>query len=633
VETGYLKLKRTLIAISCICIAAELILFGVFTNVAALNERAEKLSASSETVGEENAAALAAEFASLDASRIAFTSVINAELADKNADTKAYYDILSAYASNDAVFMSGKLRALRLTDKTSGPAKIADFISPGIVSALSSDQVFPNDEYMFVNYAKKGQDMLTYISYTDTPVENITITYFYDTAGIVKAAGTDITLTDNVMDSPTNGNVFSGGKIITRLLLTNGVADDIKNAILNNKVGEHLSVFTIDTVPGITAVVRHNSLVHKYNILPTVLVLMAIFCALEALFVLWYFAPLKTLYDLFGEISKGKYNAHENLRINDVIRRNTLYKDIIDVIPAFTKKIEIAKYRYSAMIETTENIIFTWDLSNDSVEFSNTFMKKFAHRAKNEKFENSYFAEADVEEPFRTQFAADVERMKLGKSIEQAEYRLKNIYGDYTWFMLRATAVTGYDGNAKIIGIISDINRGKQNSQSLVEKASFDSLTKAYNRKTAEMFITEELGKIKQGGDPFAILFIDVDNFKHYNDNYSHATGDSVLRFVVSGILSVISDYGFVARFGGDEFLVCTRHVQINDPALAAQKILTVLNDGFNSDDNAHLSVSVSIGIAVIRDYIPYEKIVSMSDDAMYRVKKNGKGNYGFITQ
>jgi diguanylate cyclase (GGDEF)-like protein len=85
-------------------------------------------------------------------------------------------------------------------------------------------------------------------------------------------------------------------------------------------------------------------------------------------------------------------------------------------------------------------------------------------------------------------------------------------------------------------------------------------------------------------------------------------------------------------RFGGDEFVVCIRNSDINEPAATAQAILDKLKEGFVCDVGDRLSVNVSIGIAIIQDTAKrVDEIIGMADEAMYNIKKSGKSAFGFI--
>ena len=178
-----------------------------------------------------------------------------------------------------------------------------------------------------------------------------------------------------------------------------------------------------------------------------------------------------------------------------------------------------------------------------------------------------------------------------------------------------------------------DIDRAKKSEQQLTERASYDALTELFNRETVESQIDNEISLSEARKSEMAVLFIDVDDFKHFNDNYSHATGDQVLKFVAGTIKGVVGEYGFAGRYGGDEFIACIRNAELNDPSVAAQQIIERLDKGFDTDAGERLTVSVSIGIAVIKDdyNTRVEYLIGKADDAMYSVKKSGKSNFAFI--
>ena len=199
---------------------------------------------------------------------------------------------------------------------------------------------------------------------------------------------------------------------------------------------------------------------------------------------------------------------------------------------------------------------------------------------------------------------------------------------------MRTATLKDNDGKpVKVVGVMVDIDRGKKSEQQLTERASYDALTELYNRETIENQIDNEISLSEMRKSEMAVLFIDVDDFKHYNDNYSHATGDQVLKFLAKTIKTEVEGIGFGGRYGGDEFIVLLRDAETNDPALFAQRIIAKLNEGFDADIGEHLTVSVSIGIALIKDNYNtrVEYLIGKADDAMYSVKKSGKSNYAFI--
>lgn len=361
----------------------------------------------------------------------------------------------------------------------------------------------------------------------------------------------------------------------------------------------------------------------------------------------------KPLYIIAGTLVKIKRGDHE-ARIN--VNTGNEFGEIASAFNDLLDDLIVSESRYRTILEMSDNIIFEWNFQSSSVIFSNNFNKKFSYRAPSDSFEDSFLVKCKVHPDDEARYKIDLENLKQGKTFQQNEYRCKNVYGDYIWILMRTAAIRTppvteiknservpgtlkpsvikcQEGEIiKIVGVIVDIDRAKKSEKILTSRASYDALTELYNRETVESLVNNEIQLISARKNEFAILFVDVDDFKQYNDNYSHATGDQVLKFVASSINEIISEFGIAGRYGGDEFVICIRNSDINDPARTAQDILAKLKEGFVCDVGDRLTVAVSIGIAIIKDSSRrVDEIIGMADDAMYRIKKNGKSNYGFI--
>jgi diguanylate cyclase (GGDEF)-like protein/PAS domain S-box-containing protein len=337
--------------------------------------------------------------------------------------------------------------------------------------------------------------------------------------------------------------------------------------------------------------------------------------------------PLYKIQDTLIKISRGDHDA----RI-DIMSRNE-YGDIARVFNDIVDNIIVSESRYRTIIDMSDNIIFEWNLSTKEVSFSNNFNKKFSYRAPSDHFADSFLIKCKVHPEDSERYTSDLQKLERGENFKHNEYRIKNIYGDYIWVLIRTSSIVDQEGKTvKIVGVIVDIDRAKKSENILTARASFDSLTNVFNRETIEVAINNEIELIAARKSEFAILFVDIDDFKFYNDQYSHATGDQVLRFTATTIKNAVGDKGMVGRYGGDEFIVCIKDSDNNDPALVAEQILNTLKEGFDSDSGDHLTVNVSIGISVIKDNTKrVEEIIGQADDAMYRIKKSGKSNFGFL--
>jgi len=338
--------------------------------------------------------------------------------------------------------------------------------------------------------------------------------------------------------------------------------------------------------------------------------------------------PLKTIEETLVKVRRGDHEARipNEVSNNEYGQMSRAFNNLLD-------EIVVSEDRYRTITEMSDNIIFEWNFKTNEVFFSNNFNKKFSYRAPSDHFGDSFLLKAKLHEEDAERYKQDLEALGRGEEFKHNEYRMKNIYGDYIWVLIRTATLRDKEGNPlKIVGVILDIDRAKKSEQQLTTRASFDALTELYNRETIESQIDNEITLSEARKSEMAVLFIDVDDFKHYNDQYSHATGDQVLKFVARTIKGTVNEFGFAGRYGGDEFIACIRNAEINDPTRAAQDIISKLEEGFECD-GVHLTVSVSIGISMIKDdyNTRVEYIIGKADDAMYSVKKNGKSNYAFI--
>ena len=142
------------------------------------------------------------------------------------------------------------------------------------------------------------------------------------------------------------------------------------------------------------------------------------------------------------------------------------------------------------------------------------------------------------------------------------------------------------------------------------------------------------------------LMFIDLDNFKHYNDTYGHDVGDLILKEMAFVFKEVAKDRGFVSRYGGDEFIIviesCARYELENIAKDIYARIAEA--DGFSSQIKKYLNhdvefneeknITCSIGISYERNVTSESQITELikkADDLMYTVKTGEKGHYAFF--
>lgn len=184
-------------------------------------------------------------------------------------------------------------------------------------------------------------------------------------------------------------------------------------------------------------------------------------------------------------------------------------------------------------------------------------------------------------------------------------------------------------------------------NQILYESAITDQLTGIYNRKGFYQKMSDVLQKIRSGKmqPGFAMMFIDLDNFKGYNDTFGHDIGDLVLKSMADIFVKVCGAYGAVFRYGGDEFIIVLYTDEREQIESMAKQIYQEIKaaDGFTemiaseADQKVCLEeqkkISCSIGIITSNHVLSEEdvnKMLKQADDLLYTVKTNTKGTYTF---
>lgn len=181
--------------------------------------------------------------------------------------------------------------------------------------------------------------------------------------------------------------------------------------------------------------------------------------------------------------------------------------------------------------------------------------------------------------------------------------------------------------------ITSAIERQKS-GEKLEQLAQHDTLTNLPNRHQLETIVDTNIAFAKRHELIVGVLSVDLDNFKDINDTYGHDFGDSLLKEVAIRLTSAIRKEDFVARMGGDEFIVILLGLRKSDEAgIVAQKILDILKMPFNLSKH-QIDITASIGIACYPvDGENRLSLLKNADIAMYNAKKFGKNKYNFFTK
>jgi diguanylate cyclase (GGDEF)-like protein len=158
-------------------------------------------------------------------------------------------------------------------------------------------------------------------------------------------------------------------------------------------------------------------------------------------------------------------------------------------------------------------------------------------------------------------------------------------------------------------------------------QAIHDSLTGLYNRRYMQEFLERELYRARRRNRPLAVMMLDLDNFKRYNDTFGHPAGDEALRFVGDVLLRAVRADDLACRYGGEEFSLILPECSLQQAAARAEEIRARLKDlHMQRSSEIPGNITVSIGVAAFEETTDKGNLLlKFADDALYQAKRAGR--------
>lgn len=203
------------------------------------------------------------------------------------------------------------------------------------------------------------------------------------------------------------------------------------------------------------------------------------------------------------------------------------------------------------------------------------------------------------------------------------EFQNKKKNGEFYWVHATLSPVKDSSGVVThFLAVIENINERKHLETKLADMAERDPLTNLFNRRRFEEELEGWLAQAKRYTIHGALLFIDLDNFKHINDTFGHYTGDKLLKTVANTLQKRMRYTDTLARLGGDEFAIILQHANIGQAQLIAKDILDLMK--YNTEGKCP-GITASIGIALFPEHsASLETLIAYADLAMYNAKEQG---------
>ncbi|QLY78208.1 bifunctional diguanylate cyclase/phosphodiesterase [Clostridium intestinale] len=407
--------------------------------------------------------------------------------------------------------------------------------------------------------------------------------------------------------------------------MINPISESLKIALFYGVISI-LWILTSDEI-----LLRISGSIERYKILQTYKGLMFIFITTLVIFYL-VFIRMKVLGKVLNKIGTSYdelSTAHEELIALEEELREQFIK-LQENKDALYK----SEQRYGLAVEGADCGIWDWDLIENQVYFSPKWKSYLGYE--DHEIKNTYTEWENLLHPEeRDEVTLKITNYTLSKegSYENT-YRMRCKNGKYKWIFSKGKAIRNEEGKViRIAGSHTDITEKKLLEDKISSMAYIDKLTGLPNRLLFEEKVNELIEVKKLTDEGFALIYMDIDNFKHINDMLGHEFGDLLLKSIANILKDFIKYPNFVARSGGDEFTIIFDNIKDRKSViLEVEKLLKELRRSWNINSQ-EFYVSYSVGISVYPEHgINLSSLFKSADIAMYYVKKGMKDNYCFYS-
>ena len=259
-----------------------------------------------------------------------------------------------------------------------------------------------------------------------------------------------------------------------------------------------------------------------------------------------------------------------------------------------------------AILDNVGSAIYVRDMEKGNILFANRMCKStFQQEMRNGVLERLFESKA---------------RTNIATSYMEVEYAEK-----HRWYDLNTTYIEWVDGRRVCMNSIFDVTDKKMYQQKIEQQANNDFLTGLYNRMCCERDLNRHIDEAKAAGEKGAIIYLDLDDFKHINDGLGHQYGDVLLKAISNSLRRINGIENTCYRMGGDEFVIIVPHDSYKNFEQIQEEIRVVFNKPWFLKGADYYCTS-SIGIVTFPDDgDTVQDLIKKADVAMYEAKKSGK--------
>ena len=277
----------------------------------------------------------------------------------------------------------------------------------------------------------------------------------------------------------------------------------------------------------------------------------------------------------------------------------------------------------------SENIPTIIGLYREKIVYLNPFGLSVLGYTENEINQLSPLDILEVREEEKSILSENIKKRLEGEQSESKyTFKVKKKSGNSFWGEL-ITRTVFFENAWTGLVIITDVSNRVASELNLMkekdvfkELSELDALTDIPNRRSFDIKLGENISNALLKNAKFSLIMFDIDHFKQINDGYGHQVGDTVLSELASLVKKNIRSYDFIARFGGEEFMIISNNISLKGAIEFAEKLRKKIED---AEFSSKINVRCSFGVTGYKRNDTAESIIKKADDALYKAKENGR--------
>jgi diguanylate cyclase (GGDEF)-like protein/PAS domain S-box-containing protein len=341
---------------------------------------------------------------------------------------------------------------------------------------------------------------------------------------------------------------------------------------------------------------------------------------------------------LMNNIRKRKKAEEEVLEANQEL--TALYEEVsasdeqlkfqLEELVSAHDKLQVSEEKYRLVAEAANDIIWEWEMGSNKLKFSSRLKSLLGYCDEEIRTMQDWQAIVSAEDSDYVKNMME-SFMKEEKKNCTCEYRIRNKNNRNLWIITKAKVLFDQFGYPyKIVGSHTDITQLKEHQNKIMHMAYHDTLTELPNRSYLKEYVENQI--VEDPDSIFAMLYIDIDNFKSINDSFGHGEGDKLLVEIGKKFSSISKGGSAVFRLGGDEYVIVLKAVMEKEEISHYLRSMFKLFVKPVKLGNRNLHITISAGAVIYpMDGTNFNELLKNADIAMYHVKNSGKNNFVFF--